>query len=158
MTTNSVVGRIDPVSGLVAYVEEIKPFHTKIIEVLVEYIHTDCIDVTITEDFELALGVPSDPSKWGWTEAEAARMFNDNWSNYQLTAASSVDGYWEIVGDFKDDFEIGETILLKLDNGFSEYTITTSTLQSTTVNGEIVKTTRIYVSESIPTHCHLTLY
>ncbi len=96
MTSNRTT--IDPVSGLVAYVEEVKPYHTKILDVLVEYIHTDCIDVTFTEELELSLGIPADPSKWGWTEEEANRMFNDNWTNYQITDSGS--NYWDIDGDF----------------------------------------------------------
>ena len=32
---------LDPVQGLVDYVLEIKPYHTKVVEVLVEYIQTD---------------------------------------------------------------------------------------------------------------------
>jgi len=162
---------IDPVSGLVNYVEEIKPYHTKVIEVLVEYIHTDCIDVTITEDFQLALGVPADPAAWGWTETEAARMFNDNWTNYQVSGASASGGYWEINGAFDADFSIGDKILVKDENGFSEYTVTNTAILSEIVKvrsgivtgspaaedpanyqyqTSTVKTTRIYVSEALP--------
>lgn len=145
-----MVDTIDPVAGLVAYVEEIKPYHTKIIEVLVEYIHTDCIDVTITEDFELAIGVPSNPLAWGWSEEEANRMFNDNWTNYQISGASSSGGYWDIAGDFDGHFETGDTVLVKDDNSFTEYTVSSSAVISQTVNGVLVKTTRVFVNETIP--------
>lgn len=67
---------IDPVDGLVNYVLEIKPYHTKIVETLIEYIYTDCIEVTLTEEFYLDLGMPSHPEKWGWTFEEAASYFN----------------------------------------------------------------------------------
>ena len=30
----------DPIDGLVRFVEEIKPFHSKVIEVLTEYVYT----------------------------------------------------------------------------------------------------------------------
>lgn len=116
----SGVNTLDPVAGLVSYVEANKPYHTKIIEVLVEYIHTDCIDVTITEDFELSLGVPADPSAWGWTEEEANRMFNDNWTNYQISGSGTA--WWDIDGDFAADFAAGTEFLVKTDNGFTEYT------------------------------------
>jgi len=152
-----MVTTIDPVAGLVSYVEEIKPYHSKIIEVLVEYIHTDCIDVTITEDFELALGVPADVSAWGWTEEEANRMFNDNWTNYQLSGASSSGGYWEINGKFDADFVLGDKILIKNEYGFREYTVTSALALTASVNGTTVYTTRIYVSETIPASVDATI-
>lgn len=39
----------DAVQGLVDYVNEIKPYHTKIIDVLVEYIYTDTMNVSFSE-------------------------------------------------------------------------------------------------------------
>lgn len=47
----------DPVEGLVQYINDIKPYHTKIISVLVEYIHTDYLNVTITENISWQLGI-----------------------------------------------------------------------------------------------------
>lgn len=41
---------LDPVQGLVDYVNDIKPYHTKIVEVLVEYVYEDQVGVTIGED------------------------------------------------------------------------------------------------------------
>lgn len=67
---------IDPVEGLVNYVLEIKPYHAKLVEVLIEYIYVDCVETTITEEFFLDLGMPSHPEKWGWTVEEAASYFN----------------------------------------------------------------------------------
>ncbi len=139
---------IDPVGGLVEYVQEIKPYHTKILEVLVEYISTDCIDVTFTEDFELSLGVPADPSKWGWTEEEANRMFNDNWTNYQINDSGS--NYWIIDGDFVADFEPGTEFLVKTDGGFTEYESSFAFKITDTVNGVSVDTTRIDVTTVVP--------
>ena len=54
-TTSSSTIQQDPVQGLVDYVLDIKPYHTKIVEVLIEYIHTDPINVTIAEDFKLGI-------------------------------------------------------------------------------------------------------
>ena len=42
---------LDPIQGLIDYVEEIKPFHTKVLEVAVTYSQSDDIDVTFTEGF-----------------------------------------------------------------------------------------------------------
>jgi len=44
---------LDPVQGLIDYVNDIKPYHTKIIESLVEYVSTEFVNVTILEDFQL---------------------------------------------------------------------------------------------------------
>lgn len=48
MATNQA----DPVQGLVDYILEIKPFHTKIIEVLVEYVHSDDVSVSIEDNIQ----------------------------------------------------------------------------------------------------------
>ena len=55
MATSSSGKTLDPVQGLIDYVLEIKPYHTKIMEVLVEYVHSDNVDVTIIEDFQLQI-------------------------------------------------------------------------------------------------------
>ena len=57
---------LDPIQGLVDYVLEIKPYHTKIVEILIEYIQQEDIDVTIAETFDLcvAFGIPSLDSKF----------------------------------------------------------------------------------------------
>lgn len=41
---------LDPVQGLVDYINDIKPYHTKVVEVLVEYVYGEDLDVTILED------------------------------------------------------------------------------------------------------------
>ncbi len=43
----------DPIQGLIDYVGEIKPYHTKILEVAVAYAHNDDVDITFTEDLQL---------------------------------------------------------------------------------------------------------
>lgn len=46
--------RIDPTQGLVDYVQAVKPYHTKILDVLVEYVYTEKIDATVKDS-------------WSWT-------------------------------------------------------------------------------------------
>lgn len=53
--------QIDPTNGLIAYVQAIKPFHSKIIDVLVEYVVNDTVNVSITEDFKLDIHDVSPP-------------------------------------------------------------------------------------------------
>jgi len=52
---------LDPVQSLIDYTLEVKPYHTKIMEVLVEYVHTDYISVTMSDAIEFCfnLGYPS---------------------------------------------------------------------------------------------------
>ena len=49
----------DPVQSLVEFVQDIKPFHTKIVEVLVDYIHQESMNVSVTEhiDWDIGLGL-----------------------------------------------------------------------------------------------------
>ena len=51
----------DPIQGLIDYVEEIKPFHTKVLTVAVAYAHNDDVDITFTEEveFDISLFWPS---------------------------------------------------------------------------------------------------
>ena len=55
MTSN--IKQLDPVQGLVDYIADIKPYHSKIIEILTEYIYDEPVDVIITEDFHLEVGL-----------------------------------------------------------------------------------------------------
>ena len=47
----------DPIDGLIRYVSEIKPFHSKIIEVLTEYVYSEDVDITISETALLDEGI-----------------------------------------------------------------------------------------------------
>lgn len=46
--------RIDPTEGLVQYVNAVKPFHSKVLDVLVEYIYSESVKVSIKD-------------RWSWT-------------------------------------------------------------------------------------------
>lgn len=41
--------RIDPTQGLTNYVNEVKPYHSKVLDILTEYIYTESISVTMTD-------------------------------------------------------------------------------------------------------------
>ena len=49
LNAQSIVSNINPTEGFVSYVGDIKPYHTKVLEVLIEYIYTEKIGVTVTE-------------------------------------------------------------------------------------------------------------
>lgn len=44
--------RIDPTKGLIDYVNTVKPYHSKILDVLVEYIYEEKVDVVVEEDWK----------------------------------------------------------------------------------------------------------
>ena len=51
---------IDPAEGLIQYVQTVKPYHTKVLEVLVEYVYTENLAVTIDDSnivFEFSGGL-----------------------------------------------------------------------------------------------------
>ena len=48
---------LDPVQGLIDYVNDIKPYHSKVIEALIEYVGSESIDVTVFEDFDFKIGM-----------------------------------------------------------------------------------------------------
>ena len=56
MASNNIK-QLDPVQGLVDYVLDVKPFHTKVIEVLIEYVHEDTINVIIADRCELKIDI-----------------------------------------------------------------------------------------------------
>jgi hypothetical protein len=136
--------RIAPVEGLVNYTLFTKPYHTKIIEVLVEYLHFDCIDVSFGEDFWISVGMP-DPSilsLWGWSLEEAKKQFNCDFQSFQICEVNTSSGYFDIVGDYGDKFSVGDKILVQTDQlQFTQFTvgsISTSSQQLTTsVNPQI---------------------
>jgi hypothetical protein len=53
--------QIRPVDGLVSYVLEVKPYHTKILEVITEFVHEDKFVVNVKEDYHMCinLGYPN---------------------------------------------------------------------------------------------------
>lgn len=53
VTTAPGLLSLDPIQGLVDYVADIKPFHTKIFEVLFEYVNTDAVNTTVVDNLKL---------------------------------------------------------------------------------------------------------
>jgi hypothetical protein len=51
-TLRDALFRIEPTRGLVSYTEDVKPYHTKIMDVLIEYVYEERIDVTIQEKWK----------------------------------------------------------------------------------------------------------
>lgn len=50
----------DPVQGLIDYVKDVKPFHTKILEVWVEYIYTDAVNGVVHDAMKMVVDIALD--------------------------------------------------------------------------------------------------
>lgn len=55
---NQALFRIDPTEGLLLYAEAIKPYHSKVLDVLVEYVYTEPMMVTAQDRYRLNIGLP----------------------------------------------------------------------------------------------------
>ena len=69
----------DPVQGLVDYVLDVKPFHTKILEVWVEYIYNDLIHATIKDELDWEIYIDFDrmtSCKYGWDTSPWDQFWN----------------------------------------------------------------------------------
>lgn len=69
----------DPVKGLVDYVLDIKPFHTKILEVWVEYIYNDPIHATVKDEIDWEIHIDFDRMngcKYGWDTSPWDQFWN----------------------------------------------------------------------------------
>jgi hypothetical protein len=53
MTTSYVAAlqKIDPTEGLVSYVQTVKPYHSKVLDISIDYVYTETVAGTITETF-----------------------------------------------------------------------------------------------------------
>lgn len=70
---------IDPTDGLVQYVQTIKPYHTKILDILVEYVYAESINATLTDKWNWDMSFTSSaipiatqcPYGWNWDNIPA---------------------------------------------------------------------------------------
>ena len=78
----------DPVQSLVDFVQDIKPFHTKIVEILVDYIYQESVSVDVAESLKWNIGLdlnysyPGCPDGYGMGEWEGV---------YQKTLDTTLD-------------------------------------------------------------------
>ena len=71
----------DPVQGLIDYVQDVKPYHTKILEVWVEYIYGDKIEATIKDEMSMVIDILFDRARkycdYGWDMTVWGKMLAD---------------------------------------------------------------------------------
>lgn len=119
---------LDPVQGLVDYINDIKPYHTKVIEVLVEYVYGEAVDVTIEDDLftEIDMFRPEDPelglscadgfsllpwgtAQHGWPIIPANQGLSE--SEYNTYPAFNVSaGSVTVPGDRTGDIRVGDQV------------------------------------------------
>lgn len=79
----------DPISGIVDFTQDIKPYHTKIIEVLVDYIYEETMKASIGEEFNLEVDVDIDHHVDYCTEGYGVPAWG---SHYSIPLDNTVDG------------------------------------------------------------------
>lgn len=99
----------DPVQGLIDYVQDVKPYHTKILEVWVEYIYGDEIHAAIKDEMKMQIDILFDRARkycdYGWDMTVWGKMLAD----------LSID---EIV---PGEFEYGSGQVIKKSEAFQLY-------------------------------------
>jgi hypothetical protein len=91
--SNNYIKTLDPIQGLVDYVLDIKPYHTKIAEVLIEYVYNDNVVTLIDETLVLSWGPSTVPIvSVGGSPANAVEIEGD-WTNGIIAGdVVSIDG------------------------------------------------------------------
>lgn len=56
MTNNAYIRQLDPIQGLVDYVLDVKPYHTKIVEVMIEYVYDDNVNGIVSDVVDFSWG------------------------------------------------------------------------------------------------------
>jgi hypothetical protein len=52
---SNFIKTLDPVQGLIDYVQDIKPYHTKVMEVLIEYVYDDAARVSMPDTLDMVI-------------------------------------------------------------------------------------------------------
>lgn len=86
---NDALFRIDPTEGLLLYVQDIKPYHSKVLDVLVEYVYSEPMTVAMNDRTQLTVGFPvineSDPLRSPQHPFVYSRGYGYVWSPYSTT-------------------------------------------------------------------------
>jgi hypothetical protein len=139
----AIIKELDPVQGLIDYILDVKPFHTKVVEVLTEYVHTDGMTVSFVEQFDMEIQLEY-PSLF-----DLEQQFQDSGSvNIEVHSPDPTNddafvgllGYDDagdrltVLGDRSDVLIESNTLLVKLtdDNDFLIHTASL-TIESITV-------------------------
>jgi hypothetical protein len=82
----------DPLASLIEYVGVVKPYHTKVYEVILEYVYTEPVRATINERYEIYIEMTTDSNKFfvvpgvGW---DTGPYDADQWDYPHFSDAAS---------------------------------------------------------------------
>lgn len=104
----------DPIQGLVNFVLAQKPYHTKILDLLVAYVHEDEVDVTVEEDqlFNISFRIGAELSDDTGSEESIVETCQGGWGDvwdvpgqYQVVYGAGNNIY--VIGDATESFTAG---------------------------------------------------
>jgi hypothetical protein len=75
----NTISNLDPILALVNFTQDIKPFHSKLIEVLVEYVYSENIKVSVTELFDMKIDSVYDFSNVGCMEGYGTQPWGETY-------------------------------------------------------------------------------
>lgn len=81
----------DPLASLIEYVNEVKPYHTKVYEVILEYVHTEPVKASVKEKYHISV-LMTDPDANDWLVTEGRGWDTGPFDMDQLQPLVDVDG------------------------------------------------------------------
>lgn len=140
--------RTDPTQGFIGYVQTVKPYHTKILESLVEYVWTEPVNVTVCErwNWEITLSRPQVPTVY---DCGFGVMFDPplpfiHTTYYVKGVTTGLGGVWVIAGNHASLFVAGRLFVIgrNVGGGSGWYTVASAV--------DVGANTEITVVETIP--------
>lgn len=141
---------LDPVQGLIDFVLTIKPYHTKIIEVLEELIHTDYLYVNMSDkiDFCINFGIPNLNTLFAYDIVDINLLTNSITINNDVN--NSIDIGQRISIEFSNDNNgqyYVKSFIYDISKNITVIELTNN-LISDTIDGKIVNSVIEYCPES----------
>lgn len=140
--------RTDPTQGFIDYVQTVKPYHSKILEALVEYIWTEPINVTVCDrlNWDMVFSRPRVPTVYdcGFGVMWDPPLPFVHTTFYVNGVVTGLGGSWTIAGNHATKFTVGSLFVVgrNVGGGSGWYTVASA------INSGA--TTVITVIETIP--------
>lgn len=121
--------RIDPTTGFVEYVQTVKPYHTKILEVLVEYVWTDVISGNVCDILhtDMTFTRPDVPTVYdcGYGIVFDAPAGFSHFAFSVKGVVTGLGGSWTLAGDHTALFTVGMKFIIgkNIGGGNGFYTV-----------------------------------
>jgi hypothetical protein len=129
--------KIDAAEGFVRYTNAVKPYHSKILDILIEYVYKEDIRVKVREDWKIDIGT-YDPEIGVFSPGQTLGQ-SCYFSIINSETIAGNNGVWTIEGHHQEKFKAGERILVTYEDGSSKVFII-----ERAENSEIVQKTDPY--------------